>query len=99
MIYLSGAITSTNEEEHQKRVLRFYKKTEELRSLGMKVYNPCAGERADQTWEQYLAYDLKWIYEHKPDTLYLMVGWQESRGARLEYETALLLNMKIIYES
>lgn len=99
MIYLAGAITSPDPQEQQARVLRFYRKADELRKLGLDVYNPCEGERPGLSHAQYLAFDLKWIHENKPDTIYLMKGWEASEGAHEEYETALLLGMKIIHES
>ena len=99
MIYLSGKITAKSEREQQENILRFYKKADELRRLGCKVYNPCECERPGLTHAQYLAYDLKWIHDNKPDTLYLMKGWEESVGSQEEYETALLMGMKVIHES
>lgn len=99
MIYLAGAITDRNPAVQQANVLRFYKKADELRSLGLKVYNPCEGERPGLTHAQYLAYDLKWVHDHKPDTFYFMKGWEKSEGAKEENETALLLRAKIVYEA
>jgi len=99
MIYLAGKITASKEVEQQQNILRFYKKADELRKLGLKVYNPCEGERPGLTHAQYLAFDLKWIHDNKPDTIYLMKGWESSEGAQEEYETALLLGMNIIHEA
>lgn len=99
MIYLSGAITDTDSSVQEANRLRFYKKADELRLLGLKVYNPCEGEPDGRTHAQYLAYDLKWIHDNKPDTFYFMKGWEKSEGAKEEYETALLLGAKLVYES
>lgn len=72
----------------------FYLVERELTARGFDVFNPARLEVEGKTWEWYLARDMKWIYENKP-ALYMLPGWQESRGARLEYELAKLLNLQV----
>jgi len=98
MIYLSGSITDWTKRRESKNKDRFSRKAQELRDLGLEVYNPPEDEPEDHDWSWYLAYDIDWIYKNKPKILYLMSGWQKSRGAKLELEVALRLGMKIVYE-
>lgn len=65
--------------------------------MGEDVFNPAELETDGWAWEKYLARDLLWITENQP-MLYMTIGWQESLGARLEHEMALLLGLKITYE-
>lgn len=97
MMYISGAISAPTKEEVQKNLRRFREKAEELRKMGWDVFDPGSLEQPGWTWEQYLARDLKFIHENRP-IMYMLEGWEESRGARLEYQTALLLNLNICFE-
>jgi len=97
LYYISGKITDVSREKERENLEKFNIKDKELRSQGHVVFNPASHEVEGTTWEQYLAFDIIFIVNNKP-TLYMMKGWEESRGARLEHETALLLNLDIIYE-
>jgi hypothetical protein len=99
MIDLAGAITNVDPHIQQENILRFYKKADELRRLGHKVYNPCEKEPPNRSHAYYLAIDLKWIHENRPKQFYFMKGWEQSSGAQEEHETALLLGADIIYET
>lgn len=99
MIYLSGKITDKNPAKEKANTQRFKAKAEELRLLGLQVFNPAEYEADGWKWENYLAKDIDWIYRNKPDTIYLMKGWEKSLGARLEKEVAGHLGMKIIKEA
>lgn len=96
-IYISGAISNEDPQKEAANVARFAEVAKWLKRTGHKVHNPAAYKREGWTWEMYLAYDLKWIHDHLP-TMYFMEGWRDSRGSRLEYEYALLLNLNITYE-
>lgn len=97
-MYISGAISNPDREVVKKNIQRFNEKEVELEKMGWDVFNPARLEvKGGASWEYYLARDLAWMFEHKP-TLYMLEGWEESRGARLEYETAKLLNLNICFE-
>lgn len=72
----------------------FFLVERELIARGFDVFNPARMEVDGKPWEWYLARDMKWIYENRP-ALYMLPGWQESRGARLEYELAKLLHLPV----
>lgn len=97
MIYISGKISDETREKELENLKRFAEKTAELKQMGWEVFNPGELECPGWVWEQYLARDLKFIHDHHP-ALYMMCGWEDSRGARLEHQTALLLELNIAYE-
>jgi hypothetical protein len=96
-LYISGSITAPTPTEQADNLLRFHEVAERLRKDGHDVFNPAELEVTGATWEYYLTRDLVWIYEHRP-TLYLLNGWEKSRGARLEVELAKLLGLPLINE-
>ena len=95
MIYLSGKISDGDKEESTFE--RFNEAESLLKSEGYEVFNPASFEEENRSWEYYLARDLLWIVENEP-TLYMLKGWEESKGARLEFELASLLELEIKYE-
>lgn len=97
VIYISGKITDETREKELANLKRFDEKEAELIELGWDVFNPGKLECKGWVWEQYLARDLLVIFKNNP-VLYMMKGWEESRGARLEHQVGLLLNLNIVYE-
>lgn len=95
MIYISGKITDSDPEVQKQNLARFF---EVERELGVPCLNPAThGDSPDRSYESYLIQDLILIFENKPD-LYMLKDWEQSRGARLEHELALQLNLNISYE-
>lgn len=97
MIYISGKITDTTLQREKENIARFSEVSALLRDQGHEVHNPADFVVEDYSWEQYLARDLKWIQDNKP-SMYMMLGWEDSQGARLEWEFAKLLDLVIDYE-
>ena len=96
-VYISGAITAKDKKQQKKNLQRFFKKELELAGEGREVFNPAKLEQKGWTWEMYLSRDLKWIMDNRPK-MYMMVGWEDSKGARLEHALALDLGLEIEYE-
>ena len=98
-VYLSGPITNT---KNYKGLFMF---AEELAALGdaEQIYNPAAQIPASSSWEHAMAQCLSEITSY--DTIVMLPGWNDSRGARLELDVALacgihavnLSENKIIY--
>lgn len=95
LYYISGKITDVSREKELENKQMFYQAENDLVARGFEVFNPAKLDELGRSWEWYLARDLKWIYENKP-ALYMLPGWQESRGARLERQLALLLHLPIV---
>ena len=95
MIYISGKITDIDKAVQRKNLDRFF---EVEQKLGERCLNPARhGDSDDRSYESYLVQDMILIFAHRPD-LYMMQGWEESRGARMEWELGHQLGLKIIYE-
>lgn len=94
MIYIAGAITNKSELQQTKNTLRFFAKAKELRDLNIETFNPVEDELEGKTWEEYLAKDLEIIFSKEITGIYLMKGWKDSIGARLEYQACLLKQLK-----
>lgn len=66
----------------------------QLRAAGYEVENPAdTGVVEGWSWADYLRYDLPLML--KCDGVAMLFGWQDSRGAQLEYEVAYQLGMPI----
>lgn len=98
MIYLSGAISDLDKETQLANIKRFYEVEEQLSLAGHKhIMNPAKLEHPGYEWEDYLARDLAFICEFKPE-FYVLKGWEDSKGARLELAMANYLKLPITYE-
>ena len=98
-IYISSKITGTDDYKD-----RFLKAEQKLRSRGFNVLNPVkAGKWLERylapkfpTWVEYMKQDIKAMM--LADCIYMLKGYRESKGARLELFLAKVLQYEIIYE-
>lgn len=97
--YISGKITPTLGETQAINMAKFFAAEDLLVSQGHSVFNPARLEvDGGATWEWYLARDLKYIYEEQP-TLFMLTGWEASKGARLEKAFADLLELPVEFQA
>jgi len=93
-IYISGAITNNPNAKAQ-----FEKAKQTLLELN-KGYQPISPmdlpHEHSKTWNAFMREDIKAMMYCKG--IYLLDGWKESKGARIEKELACALDFKIIYE-
>ena len=98
-IYISGKITGTDDYEN-----RFAIAEKKLKSDGYEVLNPVRTGRWLErylapkipTWVEYMKQDIKAMMS--ADCIYMLKGYRESKGARLELFLAKVLQYEIIYE-
>ena len=93
-IYISGAITGTNDFME-----RFQKAEEKLKEAGHMVYNPARANSymPDGTsYEEYMK--VSFCLLDLADTIYMLKGWENSKGARRELEYAKEKGKAIIFE-
>jgi len=93
-IYVAGPMTGIEDFNFP----AFNAAAETLRAAGYIVENPADHglvEGAD--WADYLAYDLTRL--GLCDTIYLLPGWEKSKGAQLEFLIAERLGMAVINAS
>lgn len=93
-IYISGPMTG-----HFGFELEFAKREEHLRLQGHDAVNPAKLSdiiRTNMKTEDWLAIDLALL--NVCDAIYMMKGWQDSKGANRELGFAMGAGMKVIYE-
>lgn len=92
-IYVAGPMTGYTDYNFP----AFNKAADKLRAQGYKVFNPADhGVVEGATWEDYLRFDITKLIQC--DTIYLLEGWENSKGAQLELLIAQRLNMKVLVE-
>ncbi len=97
-VYISGKISDPSPERQKENLKLFFKKAEELKGIWEEIINPAEWETSEVTpWEVYLARDLVYIFENRPD-MYFMKGFEDSKGALLEKAVAKLLGLNLFYE-
>lgn len=93
-IYLSGKISGTD-LDYVRRL--FDKVATTLQSLGHKVVNPlCNGLSEHDPWEEHIAKDI--INLMDCEGIYMLQGWEDSQGARIEHAVAKEIGLKVMYE-
>jgi hypothetical protein len=98
IVYLSGKISDPSPEKQKENLKKFFKKAEELKGMWEEIVNPAEWETSEVTpWEVYLARDLQYIFENKPD-IFMLKNWEDSKGAKLERALGKLLGLSIFYE-
>ena len=93
-IYLSGKISGTDLSHTRKR---FSDVADKLQSLGHEVVNPlCNGLSETDPWEAHMAKDI--IALLQCEGIYMLQGWEDSQGARIEHAVAKEIGLKVMYE-
>lgn len=93
-VYISGPITGVEDY-----MVKFPDAEKELKVSGYTVVNPAKinwGMPDDITYEEYMEIDIKLI--DMCDAIYMLRGWNMSRGANREYGYALGRGKTIIYQ-
>lgn len=94
-VYISGQISGLPIEEVKEK---FSSVEAQLIAQGYEVVNPLKnGLPWNAPWELHIAMDILLLMGC--DTIYLLTGWDNSRGATLEKNFAELTKKKIIYEA
>lgn len=93
-VYISGPITGVSDYME-----KFEAAEKELIEKGFAVVNPAKinyGMPEDMTYEEYLEIDIRLI--DLCDAIYMIRGWEMSRGANREYGYALGKGKTITYQ-
>ena len=92
-IYISGPMTGIRDYNRP----LFKGVAESLMEIGYDVFNPAdSGLPEHLQWSEYLRHDIASLM--KCDAIYMLPGWEKSRGARLEHHIASELSMRIYYD-
>ena len=93
-VYISGAITGTDDYME-----RFMNAETTLSNKGYSVLNPAKLNimlPGDTTHEEYMMMSLTML--SMCDAIYMLTGWQQSRGANMELGYAKAKKLDVIYE-
>ncbi|WP_074133252.1 dATP/dGTP diphosphohydrolase domain-containing protein [Mycolicibacterium houstonense] len=93
VVYISGPMTGMPDHNFP----AFHQAAQHYRDLGYTVINPAElpGEGGEHPWEWFLRRDLIAMLEGGADTIVLLPGWEQSRGAKLEYHVASALGFTV----
>lgn len=92
-VYISGPITGLPYEEVEKA---FNEAETRLKEQGYEVVNPLNnGLPRESTWNEHMRADIKLLLDC--DVIYMLNGWEYSKGASLEYDLAIDLCFKLIH--
>jgi nucleoside 2-deoxyribosyltransferase len=90
-IYLAGPMTGMPDSNYP----AFHRTAADLRALGFEVLNPAENpEPACGKWEGYMRMAISQLVQC--DTVALLYGWQNSKGACIEYWLAWTLGLSIV---
>lgn len=93
MIYIAGPMNGYPEMNFPS----FHKAAKRLRDEGLKVINPAElNPDVNADWSDCMDVDIDAVFEC--DTIYMLKGWEKSKGARIEYRIAKNRKMEIYYE-
>lgn len=93
-IYISGKISGTDLTETRKR---FAAVAKVMKRLGVEPVNPLEnGLSEHDSWEAHMLKDIAYLLQCK--AIYMLQGWQESKGACIEHYIATKIGIPITYE-
>ena len=92
-IYISGPMTGIKDYNYP----AFNSAEKELKIMGYKTFNPARIKSdKDWTWQDYMRECIKALPDC--DKIYMLKGWENSKGAKIERSIAKTLGIEIIYE-
>ncbi|WP_269939045.1 DUF4406 domain-containing protein [Arthrobacter sp. HY1533] len=92
MIYISGPITNADPKAQDANLHEFNAAADKLRAAGLEVFNP-AEQPPGLTYAQYMRTDILALLECK--AMVQLPGWRESRGATIEHNIAVALDIPV----
>lgn len=95
-IYISGKISAL---DYNKTKTIFERDEITLRQKGFDVANPFYFNKFEplKSWNEYMINSCRHLFEC--DAIFMLKSWGQSKGARIEYEIAKELGLKIIFEN
>lgn len=93
--YISGPISAPTPEKRAANLAKFHEAEAALVALGHSVANPAKNGLPESAhWEEHMRADIKLLMDC--DTVALLDGWADSRGARIEYQLAKDLGLRVV---
>ena len=91
MIYLAGPMTGYRDNNYP----AFHAAAKALRTLGHLVLSPAEHTETADSWEGWMRLGIAQLI--RCDTIALLPGWRDSRGALVEWRLARALDMRVIF--
>lgn len=89
-IYISGSIS-----DDKNYLEKFARVEKQLLQLDNEVVNPCTlPHNHGKTYEEYMKEDIKALLAC--DTIYMIPGWEKSKGAVFEREVAVMCGLEVL---
>ena len=93
-VYISGAISHHDPTERREA---FRAAEDRLTALGYTAVNPfCNGVDDDAHWREHMRADIRLLLGC--DRIYMLRGWELSKGAKLELDVASSCGIKVMFE-
>lgn len=101
-VYIAGPISSPDPAQHLNNMHAFFKAQDEIIRTGGAPFNPAADYLlgimyGDYTYNMYFEPNLEWL--KAADAVFVLPGYEHSRGAMVELGIARSLGKEIIYSS
>lgn len=90
-VYVAGPVTGIEDRNKE----AFYQADENLRAAGLDVINPLKLCEPNLSWEQAMRICLSALLEC--ESVVMLEGWEQSKGACIEHSLAVALGMGIYY--
>ena len=94
-IYISGPITGKSREEVR---TAFFDAEIKLRSEGHEVINPAEINHWELPWEDYMLIAEIILRRGSIDQIYVLRGYEKSKGSLIEIGWAKLLGIPVVYQ-
>lgn len=88
-VYIAGKVTG---EEYENCVNKFKKRAEILRNQGYSVVNPMEIIPPNTDWRTAMKICVNELIDC--EYIYMLPGWRDSKGAKLEYQLAQELDLQ-----
>lgn len=95
-VYISGPIT-TGGAPIEDNLARFFAVADAMAAAGVRAYNPASVKAEDWTQHDYMQFYLNCVLPDC-DAMFMLKGWEGSKGACIEHEYALSNGMTVLYE-
>ncbi len=93
-VYISGAIAHYDIFERKQA---FEDAANEIRNTGLQPVNPFDnGIAEDAHWREHMKADIKLLLDC--DYIYMLKGWELSKGAKLELDVASSCGIKVLFQ-
>jgi hypothetical protein len=94
-VYISGKITGL---EYQEAYKMFEDAEKEVRNMGGVPVNPMKLEhKPNADWYDFMEKDIAELL--RCEGIYMLENWGNSKGARIEYNIAREMDLKIVFQS